>query len=140
MPSARGLRAVSAPRHRFEVGPLRGTHEFPLNGYQGPMSNLRRFSAEISALGWQEAGACRDADLALFFSPDTEATGVEDAAERRRRLRQAKRVCGQCQVRLLCGRYALEHGEKFGVWGGLSETERRRLRSQGSVQSLGKAA
>jgi WhiB family redox-sensing transcriptional regulator len=96
---------------------------------------VRRLATEISALGWQEAGACRDADLALFFSPDAETAGVEDAVERRRRLRQAKRICGQCPVRLLCGRYALEHGEKFGVWGGLTETERRRMRSLGHQDS-----
>jgi WhiB family redox-sensing transcriptional regulator len=107
------------------------------------MSNLRRSSGgrPSSPLGWQEAGACRDADLALFFSPDTELRGgVEQAAERRRRLRQAKRICGQCPVRLLCARYALENGEKFGVWGGLSETERRRLRSRSRSEQFGEAA
>ena len=38
---------------------------------------------------------------------------------------------------VICRSYALEHGEKFGVWGGLTETERRRIRSQafGSRQS-----
>ena len=41
--------------------------------------------------------------------------------------RAAKRVCGSCEVRAECLAYALEHGERFGIWGGLSERERRRL-------------
>jgi WhiB family redox-sensing transcriptional regulator len=107
---------------------------------------VRHLAAEIDALRWQEAGACRDADLRLFFSPDGgEDSGVEPAAERRRRLRKAIRVCEQCPVRQLCRSYALEHGEKFGVWGGLTETERRRIRSQAheraqGVEQFGEAA
>jgi WhiB family redox-sensing transcriptional regulator len=94
------------------------------------MLKSRRLSTEIDALRWQEAGACRQADLRLFFSPDgDEDSGTELAVERRRRLRQAIRICEQCPVRLVCRRYALENGEKFGVWGGLTETERRRIRS-----------
>ena len=68
---------------------------------------------------------CRDADLGLFFGP---ANAMEGTAERRRRLLEAKRICEQCPVLAVCRRYALENGEKFGVWGGLSESERRRLR------------
>jgi len=91
----------------------------------------RHLANEIDALRWQADGACRDADLGLFFSPDgDDETRVERAAERRRRLRQAIRICEQCPVRQVCRRYALENGEKFGVWGGLTETERRRIRSQ----------
>ena len=95
------------------------------------MLKSRRLAPEIDALRWQEAGACRDADLRLFFSPDgDDETGTERAAERRRRIRKAIGICEQCPVRQLCRRYALENGEKFGVWGGLTETERRRIRSQ----------
>jgi WhiB family transcriptional regulator, redox-sensing transcriptional regulator len=95
------------------------------------MLTTRRFSTEVAALSWQEAGACRDADLTLFFSPDGDDDGsAERAAERRRRLRQAIQICQECPVRQVCRRYALEHGEKFGVWGGLTETERRRIRSR----------
>ena len=41
--------------------------------------------------------------------------------------RPAKQVCASCPVRTACLQYALEHSERFGVWGGLSERERRRL-------------
>jgi WhiB family transcriptional regulator, redox-sensing transcriptional regulator len=42
----------------------------------------------------------------------------------------AKMICNNCQVRGDCLTYALEHGERFGVWGGLSERERRLLRTR----------
>ena len=44
--------------------------------------------------------------------------------------REAKEVCKGCVVRGDCLEYALANGEKFGIWGGLSERERRRLRRQ----------
>ena len=44
--------------------------------------------------------------------------------------REAKRVCMSCEVRAECLEYALEHDERFGIWGGLSERERRRLKRQ----------
>ncbi len=40
---------------------------------------------------------------------------------------QAKRLCGSCPVRVLCLAFAVEHGEAFGVWGGLNPEERRAL-------------
>jgi len=42
--------------------------------------------------------------------------------------REAKRVCLSCDVRSQCLEYALAHDERFGIWGGLSERERRRLK------------
>lgn len=42
--------------------------------------------------------------------------------------RDAKSVCRGCEVREMCLQYALANDEKFGIWGGLSERERRRLR------------
>mgnify|MGYP000160797370 CR=1 FL=1 len=50
--------------------------------------------------------------------------------ERGASTREAKEVCRGCIVRLECLEYALTNGEKFGIWGGLSERERRRLRRQ----------
>ena len=45
--------------------------------------------------------------------------------------REAKKVCRSCEVRTECLEYALEHDERFGIWGGLSERERRRLKRGG---------
>ena len=42
--------------------------------------------------------------------------------------REAKRICSTCEVRRECLEFALENDERFGIWGGLSEPERRRLK------------
>ncbi len=63
-------------------------------------------------------GACRGVDPDLFF-PD-----------RGESLEPAKRICGECAVRDECLEHALANGERFGVWGGTSERERRRIRRQ----------
>ncbi|MBN9325765.1 MAG: WhiB family transcriptional regulator, partial [Cellulomonas sp.] len=42
--------------------------------------------------------------------------------------REAKKVCTQCEVRAECLEYALANDERFGIWGGLSERERRKLK------------
>lgn len=65
---------------------------------------------------WQELGKCRGLDPDLFFPGRGEVT--EDA----------KAVCAGCPVREPCLQYALDGGEQFGIWGGRSEHERRRLR------------
>ena len=62
-------------------------------------------------------------DLALCAQVDPEAFFPEKGASPR----AAKRVCTECPVRTQCLEYALANGERFGVWGGLSEQERRKL-------------
>ena len=71
---------------------------------------------------WQENGACREADTALFFHPQNER-----GLSRVRRDRAAKSVCGRCDVRLECADYAIRAREPYGVWGGLTEEERERI-------------
>ncbi len=61
---------------------------------------------------WAERGACRDADPDSLFVPG--------AAQHR-----AKRICRDCPVRLDCLAEALNNRIEFGVWGGLTERERR---------------
>ncbi len=67
---------------------------------------------------WQEQGNCLGVDPDLFFP------------ERGASTKEAKEVCMGCVVRLECLEFALETNEKFGIWGGLSERQRRRLRRQ----------
>jgi len=67
---------------------------------------------------WQDQANCLGVDPDLFFP------------ERGASTREAKEVCRGCVVRLDCLEFALVNGEKFGIWGGLSERERRRLRRQ----------
>ena len=60
----------------------------------------------------------------LFFAPDES----ESRAERRYRESQAKTVCYDCVVRVECLSEALKSDERFGIWGGLTERERRSAR------------
>lgn len=69
-------------------------------------------------LEWQNRANCMGVDPDLFFP------------ERGASTREAKAVCHGCVVRDECLDYALANGEKFGIWGGLSERERRRLRRE----------
>lgn len=65
---------------------------------------------------WQDDASCRDVDPGIFFP------------ERGQSTREAKRVCAGCPVRIECLTFALTNNERFGVWGGLSDTERRKVR------------
>ncbi|WP_055591202.1 WhiB family transcriptional regulator [Peterkaempfera griseoplana] len=68
---------------------------------------------------WQARAACRGMDSSVFFSPPNER-----GTTRRRRERNARRICQSCAVRTPCARFALETAQPYGVWGGLTETER----------------
>lgn len=70
---------------------------------------------DTAATGWMRAGLCAQTDPGAFYP----AMGQPSAP--------AKRVCTECPVASDCLAYALEHNERFGVWGGLSERERRPL-------------
>ena len=67
---------------------------------------------------WQERSLCAQTDPEAFFPEKGGST------------REAKKVCVSCEVRSECLEYALAHDERFGIWGGLSERERRRLKKQ----------
>jgi WhiB family redox-sensing transcriptional regulator len=69
-------------------------------------------------LGWQADALCAQTDPEAFFPEKGGST------------RDAKKVCGACTVRAQCLEYALANDERFGIWGGLSERERRRLRKR----------
>jgi WhiB family redox-sensing transcriptional regulator len=64
---------------------------------------------------WRERARCAETDPEAFFL---------DAATPR----EATRICAGCDVRTECLEYALIHDERFGIWGGLTEAERRGLR------------
>jgi WhiB family transcriptional regulator, redox-sensing transcriptional regulator len=87
-----------APQQRSNVLPLFGAPED-----DGPM-------------GWQERALCAQTDPEAFFPEKGGST------------REAKKVCTGCDVRSECLEYALANDERFGIWGGLSERERRKLK------------
>lgn len=65
---------------------------------------------------WEQSAACRGEDTNLFYDPREEHT--------------AKAVCVPCPVREQCLQHALSNEELFGVWGGKTENERRKIRKQ----------
>jgi WhiB family transcriptional regulator, redox-sensing transcriptional regulator len=73
---------------------------------------------EAEELGWQDRALCAQTDPEAFFPEKGGST------------REAKRVCRSCEVRAECLEYALENDERFGIWGGLSERERRRIKRE----------
>lgn len=72
---------------------------------------------------WQLKAACRGPQAVVFFPPPI----PERRDEKRFRERNAKAICETCTVRQDCLSYALTIREQHGIWGGLSESERREL-------------
>lgn len=77
---------------------------------------IARRDAMVASLHWRPLAACKGDDPEIFFPGRGEDLHAPVA------------VCGRCSVRLACLEYALSAGEHFGVWGGMSERERRRIR------------
>ncbi|WP_245905759.1 WhiB family transcriptional regulator [Mycolicibacterium palauense] len=73
-------------------------------------------AAETAESEWQDRALCAQTDPEAFFPEKGGST------------REAKRICLGCEVRDQCLEYALANDERFGIWGGLSERERRRLK------------
>jgi WhiB family transcriptional regulator, redox-sensing transcriptional regulator len=74
--------------------------------------------ADAEEAGWQERALCAQTDPEAFFPEKGGST------------REAKKVCLTCEVRGDCLEYALMNDERFGIWGGLSERERRKLKKR----------
>jgi WhiB family redox-sensing transcriptional regulator len=72
--------------------------------------------ADATILSWQEQALCAQTDPEAFFPEKGGST------------REAKRICVGCEVKGDCLEYALGQDERFGIWGGLSERERRRVK------------
>ncbi len=68
---------------------------------------------------WQLRGVCRSKDPEMFFHPENERGAARQAREA-----AAKAVCAQCPVLAICREHARVSRERYGVWGGLSESER----------------
>jgi WhiB family transcriptional regulator, redox-sensing transcriptional regulator len=80
------------------------------------IAGLLGIGSEADAQSWQEQALCAETDPEAFFPEKGGST------------REAKKICTGCEVKAQCLEYALANDERFGIWGGLSERERRRLR------------
>jgi WhiB family redox-sensing transcriptional regulator len=87
------------------------------------MADMRRLPDPITqAWDWQLRGSCRGMDSEFFFHPD----GERGPARVRRDIK-AKAICHGCPVLAQCRRHALTVREPYGVWGGLTESERNNI-------------
>lgn len=91
------------------------------------LEDLREVLA-LDRLAWQDQANCKGANADLFFP------------ERGASTRTAKAICRECQVRPECLEFAITTGEKFGIWGGMSERERRRVRRERQIAAARRAS
>ena len=83
-----------------------------------PGVRQQQIDEDENPLAWQSDSLCAQTDPEAFFPEKGGST------------RDAKKICSSCEVRTLCLEYALQNDERFGIWGGLSERERRKLRKR----------
>ena len=88
-------------------------------------SSLALGNADYS---WRREAVCRDTDPELFFPVGTTGQALLQIAK-------AKSVCCECPVKLDCLDFALETNQDTGIWGGLSEEERRQIRREASARA-----
>ena len=88
------------------------------------MAEITRLPGPVADLwDWQLDGACRRVGPEVFFHPEGER-----GPSRLSRELAAKSVCARCPVAVQCAAHALAVREPYGVWGGMSEDERRALK------------
>jgi WhiB family redox-sensing transcriptional regulator len=75
----------------------------------------------VGTMDWRNIAACREADPELFFP-------IGNSGPALLQIEEAKQVCRRCGVLDDCLRWAIDSGQDAGVWGGLSEDERRALK------------
>jgi WhiB family redox-sensing transcriptional regulator len=93
------------------------------------MANPRyRIFEERDLMTWRDNGACLDEDPELFFANGNTGPAL-------RQIEEAKAVCRRCEVIDTCLRWAIESRQETGVWGGLSEDERRTLKRRNARDS-----
>lgn len=97
------------------VGPHHAVEPVEMDLLREPLVAVE-FGEPAEEPDWQERALCAQTDPEAFFPEKGGST------------REAKRICSGCEVRAECLEYALANDERFGIWGGLSERERRRLR------------
>lgn len=75
---------------------------------------------------WRRDATCRDTDPELFFPVGTTGQALQQIAK-------AKNVCCECPVKIECLQFAMETNQDTGIWGGLSEEERRQIRREAAA-------
>jgi len=104
-------------RERYQNEITKGERLAPEMGFVAIVHVAEEIEDDLS---WRADALCAQTDPSAFY-PEA---GQADVSE------VAKKVCGHCDVRSKCLEYALVNKEVYGIWGGLSERERRRLRKR----------
>jgi WhiB family redox-sensing transcriptional regulator len=107
---------ASTPHTAVDSAPARPARAHLTVVPDAPIAFETEDSSAPVADQWQDRALCAQTDPEAFFPEKGGST------------REAKKICLGCEVRHECLEYALEHDERFGIWGGLSERERRRLK------------
>jgi WhiB family transcriptional regulator, redox-sensing transcriptional regulator len=118
---------VRVPRLEWSegaAGPVLGHEPAPLD----ERAVRRIFAVAATELSWQDRALCAQTDPEAFFPEKGGST------------REAKKVCRGCDVRAECLEYALETDQRFGIWGALSERERRQLKRETDPQPTSRGA
>jgi len=97
----------------------------------------RHNTPETEPVGnWRTRAECRFSDPELFFPTGRTSRGGPAYEQAQR----AKSVCARCPAIQACLQEALENGEQFGIWGGLTEDERRAMQRRNQRNTLGRRA
>jgi WhiB family redox-sensing transcriptional regulator len=93
------------------------------------VADVRRLPVPVTSIwDWQMRAACRNLDSSTFFHPENERGPAKADRDRR-----AKLICNACPVIESCRRHALAVHEPYGVWGGLTVSERDEVLRQGQA-------
>ena len=109
----------STIRQRLIVAGWSSTTGQPIDTFTEPEVKAPRPSFAFIDQPWASDALCAQTDPESFFPDKGDST------------REAKKVCAQCFVQAECLDWALTTNERFGIWGGLSERERRKVQHPG---------
>lgn len=104
----------------------------PLKSEAGLVDQLLLRGRDGIDHGWQQDAACAGNDPEAWFPLESGRNRAEVA--------YAKSICATCPARNPCAEYAIESGERHGVWGGLTVRDRDRIRRQRGLSGLGDVA
>ena len=96
-------------------------HKLKIDAHTGRIRRRPVAREGVDIMDWRHDAACREVDPELFFP-------IGNSGPALLQIEEAKQVCRRCTVMEECLRWAIESGQDAGVWGGMSEDERRALK------------
>lgn len=122
------------PRDRRPIDRVRITPEQPLAQWTGQdysdnqMMSALQFAGGHEMPGWHSEGVCRTLPSEWFFGrEDDEGVPVHRPTLNIAEVKRARRICGICPVQEECRNWGLNRHEEFGIWGGLTGRDRKRI-------------